>query len=446
MPQSIEGGVVIINTLSTKNNGNYPLVMAESVEMKNGKNVEDEITEITENISGIINDADINQSSTWSSQNIVSRLCPPFTTEGAIVTCNPVESSRLNAVVQIEPVQEGEGDPSPENVRPIRGWEAVNVFRYGKNLFPNFIKDTDYPGGSTVKVNADGSITIHKVAGESINQSAKIALPAGECIIWNGLDSGNKIYLQIGWSTAAAATLSTAAITYKHSGGEIDLYLYSDTQTTGDITLFPTLIPSDKELLYKPYHGETFTVALGQTVYGGTLDVGSGMLTVTNKSVTVTGTGDFTLIEIPSWSIAGKEYAMVTTNTKDRAVGYDKLICDKLKVGSVSTSGNVWSLMGNSGGYEVYFKVPGESYEHAKRALIDLAPTIVYELKNPVTAQLTPQEIRALSGINTLYADAGDVAVSGYSDPNTIINSLADRIAALESATSSLIINELDYN
>lgn len=38
MAQSIEGGVVIVNTLSTKNNGNYPLCMAESVQLKEGKN------------------------------------------------------------------------------------------------------------------------------------------------------------------------------------------------------------------------------------------------------------------------------------------------------------------------------------------------------------------------------------------------------------------------
>ena len=30
MAQSIDGGVVIVNTLSTKNNGDYPLCMAES--------------------------------------------------------------------------------------------------------------------------------------------------------------------------------------------------------------------------------------------------------------------------------------------------------------------------------------------------------------------------------------------------------------------------------
>lgn len=36
MAQSIEGGVVIVNTLSTKNNGNYPLCMAESVQLAEG--------------------------------------------------------------------------------------------------------------------------------------------------------------------------------------------------------------------------------------------------------------------------------------------------------------------------------------------------------------------------------------------------------------------------
>ncbi|MDY4596876.1 hypothetical protein [Faecalimonas umbilicata] len=46
MAQSIEGGVVIVNTLSTKNNGNYPLCMAESVQLKEGKTVEEKIVEL----------------------------------------------------------------------------------------------------------------------------------------------------------------------------------------------------------------------------------------------------------------------------------------------------------------------------------------------------------------------------------------------------------------
>ena len=46
MAQSIEGGVVVVNTLSTKNNGNYPLVMAESVQLSEGKTVEQKISEL----------------------------------------------------------------------------------------------------------------------------------------------------------------------------------------------------------------------------------------------------------------------------------------------------------------------------------------------------------------------------------------------------------------
>ena len=46
MAQSIEGGVVVVNTLSTKNNGDYPLVMAESVQMGSGENLEDKIADL----------------------------------------------------------------------------------------------------------------------------------------------------------------------------------------------------------------------------------------------------------------------------------------------------------------------------------------------------------------------------------------------------------------
>ncbi|OUN23673.1 hypothetical protein B5G34_00835 [Flavonifractor sp. An82] len=63
---------------------------------------------------------------------------------------------------------------------------------------------------------------------------------------------------------------------------------------------------------------------------------------------------------------------------------------------------------------------------------------IVYKIENPITIQLTPQEIIALSGTNTIYTDTGDTTVSGRADPNTIIQQLATRIAALEGAATNL--------
>lgn len=81
-----------------------------------------------------INDTEISEDTMLSSQKIVDTVCPPFSVSGPIVQCTPVENYELGVKVNITPVQEGEGDPSPENVRPIVGWDNVNVWRAGKNL------------------------------------------------------------------------------------------------------------------------------------------------------------------------------------------------------------------------------------------------------------------------------------------------------------------------
>ena len=74
-----------------------------------------------------LNDSAINTTEAWSSKKIVDTLCPAFSVSGNPVTCNPVEDYPLSAVVTLEPKQAGSGDPSPENVRPISGYDSVTV-------------------------------------------------------------------------------------------------------------------------------------------------------------------------------------------------------------------------------------------------------------------------------------------------------------------------------
>ena len=74
-----------------------------------------------------LNDSAINTTEAWSSKKIVDTLCPAFSVSGNPVTCNPVEDYPLSAVVSLEPKQAGTGDPSPENVRPISGYDSVTV-------------------------------------------------------------------------------------------------------------------------------------------------------------------------------------------------------------------------------------------------------------------------------------------------------------------------------
>ena len=74
-----------------------------------------------------LNDDAVNTTEAWSSKKIVDTLCPPFSVSGNPVTCNPVEDYPLSAVVTLELKQAGTGDPSPDNVRPISGYDSVTV-------------------------------------------------------------------------------------------------------------------------------------------------------------------------------------------------------------------------------------------------------------------------------------------------------------------------------
>ena len=45
-----------------------------------------------------------------------------------------ISANLKDCKIYFEPIQEGSGDPSPDNVRPITGWNGVTVRRCGKNL------------------------------------------------------------------------------------------------------------------------------------------------------------------------------------------------------------------------------------------------------------------------------------------------------------------------
>lgn len=66
--------------------------------------------------------------------------------------------------VYFSPKQEGSGDPSPSNVRPITGWTGVNVTRSGKNMlnkansFADIYNYISFARSSTI--GADGSIKL----------------------------------------------------------------------------------------------------------------------------------------------------------------------------------------------------------------------------------------------------------------------------------------------
>ena len=95
----------------------------------------------------------------WSSKHLVDVLCPPLDETGNPVQCYPVAGYPLGCKVSWDPTQEGNGDPSPDNVRPIKGRDSVTVtHRESDKTFTLILPRTIY-GGTVDAVTGEGQET-----------------------------------------------------------------------------------------------------------------------------------------------------------------------------------------------------------------------------------------------------------------------------------------------
>lgn len=106
-----------------------------------------------------IDDAAISTTSPWSSKQIVDTLCPPLEESGNPVVCYPVAGYPLGVKAKWEPMQEGSGTPSPENIRPIKGRERVTITRQEDNQVITLTLPETVYGGDVDAVRGDGKKT-----------------------------------------------------------------------------------------------------------------------------------------------------------------------------------------------------------------------------------------------------------------------------------------------
>lgn len=94
-----------------------------------------------------IDDTIVSDAAPWSSQHIVDMLCPPLQERGNPVICYPVAGSKLGVKASWEPTQEGEGTPSPDNIRPIHGRDSVSITRQEDELSTTLTLPSTIYGG-----------------------------------------------------------------------------------------------------------------------------------------------------------------------------------------------------------------------------------------------------------------------------------------------------------
>lgn len=104
-----------------------------------------------------IDDTAITTTSPWSSKQIVDTLCPPIEETGNPVVCYPVAGYPLDVTVSWGPTQEGSGEPSPDNVRPIKGRGSVTVKRKEDGLTRRLTFSSTIYGGEVDAATGDGN-------------------------------------------------------------------------------------------------------------------------------------------------------------------------------------------------------------------------------------------------------------------------------------------------
>lgn len=340
-------------------------------------------------------------------------LLPQDTVAGAIA--NFPDGSNNYPVVElianIEPKQSGSGDPSPSNVRPISGSTECKVVRAGKNLWEF------------------GDKTLPETIGYIILNCSN-PIPAGTYRVSTSIISTSD-YCHMRFRRADGSAITQ--ISFRANQGRVvysleltepayKVYLYSSTQSPGyttswsDIQIEVGTAATD----YEPYQApEVKTISWESeagTVYGGTLNVTTGELTVTHKLVTYTGA------ESESWTyepISGNSrFRTIVPDVKISSAGRNQVISN---IGNFSASINAPFVIFiySNGANKLLYYYPGNDIttaEDFKTWLSSNNMQVVYELNTPETYQLTPEEVKTLLGVNNIYADTGNVEVTYRAD------------------------------
>ena len=372
---------------------------------------------------------------------------------------NPVQAELVGGLpfdrveTMLEFIQSGSGDPSPSNIRTISGWTGAKLTRCGKNLCPNYVT-AQTVSGVTFTVNGDGSITSNGTATASIwmyvsKQESDFNLPVGAYTL-SGISAAGSGCQLIDYTytaggtfitnfsdTGSGKTINVTDATVKH---RVQIYIPNGT-SLNDFVFRPMIRnASDTDSSYEPYHGDTYTADFGQTVYGGTLDWNTGVLTVNKAYKAIDGTS---IKVVQAGAASGKGNAFIVAASgalmPSSASVLSEIMCSHYKtvLGGDAYNG-VQGICIRTTGAEIYI------YDSARSSMTSAeyngwlsaqyaAGTPVqacYKLATPTTIQLTPQEIKQLQGMNTLYGD-GSISMTGRADKALALEA---RIAALEAA------------
>lgn len=308
-------------------------------------------------------------------------------------------------LIPFTPQQEGSGDPSPQNIRPIVAWDGVKV-EHGANLFP--ANDNSRTSNGIELVRTHGHV---KISGTVINTSEyNIAVTGSweadgeECVLygipkapegvsWYVYDGGNRLTGQdingIPFQTREGrnTTLGISIALGVSINLEFDPVMFKTTEKTETDISFPS------------------------PVYGGTLDIISGRMLVEWAMEISTGA-------------QGEAWGLSVSADKQRAARTRNNFAHLPKIGSAVYSNylknaetvGIWNgwFARSTGNFLCYIADEIDTVAKWKAYIAENPLAIAYELDEPYEITLTPEQITAIKGNNTIWSDANGSMTAVY--------------------------------
>ena len=390
-------------------------------------------------------------------------------------TGNPImitDGAALNAkglVMTIEPIQAGSGTPSPENVRAISGISSAEVETEGKNKLPlalDVFKTLNTYGtwngnvysynGIDYEVLEDeaGNIVGLKVNGATTSNSSVFTLTSKLSCEWSNFSaksmilSGtvNNVYVQF-WSNVASYRDegSGVAITFPSEvPASWNIALYVDVNTTiSNTTVYPMIrLASVTDASFEPYMTHSATISLGGTVYGGTVDFNTGVMTVDRAYAELDGTETWYVSQSDNTAWFYTQMSGMVTG------GSQSLPCNRFE----SDVSQRWTKEDNAWGQygQVHIR-PDSTIAPSGQTAEGLAEfktwlgsnnlQVVYPLATPTTTQLTPAQLELLKGYNTVTANGASISLV-YQPENLkgeILEEVQPQIDSKQNATDNAL-------
>ena len=360
-------------------------------------------------------------------ENALSYI-PTKTVSGAIASFNDGAGGlNLKSLkVAINATQSGSGTPAPDNIRPIIGVSECNVVRCGVNLWDEEWEVGEYRTTNGTKFGNTGVRCKNLI---SVVPNSQIYFycetkTSGNSFGYVFYDI-DKVYIE--GSATSQVNLTVPANAY-YMAFFVPNSWYGSVYNNDISVNYPAA-----DTTYHAYTGNTYTIQLGDTYYGGSLDVTNGLLTITRQLVTLNGSE--TYIVASQTYIKSDACDAFIIDARIYPIRFyggqpDDLISDKLKFVKQA----IWYTVGYSNCFainnnQIHINVANDllgitdyTQETTSTVKTKIAnwvtnnPITVIIPISPITVQLTPTQVEQLLGANNVWADTGDVEELIFTD------------------------------